>query len=453
MIDIFGKIFRELGPVPPSAGVVTREPDGKKETGGKSGSYMARVKKADSYKTSLTIPAFHRAVELRSTTIGQLVIQYQKRSQLGKNFTPDLYGEGRRLNYLLQVRPNPLMSATALMTQAEIRRMMYGNAYIYIDRSDSGDVRALWLCESGSYDVLSDSYTITFMRPGTGMVTISECPSSSVIHLPNTFVEQGSVNRGISCLTFARMTLNISATNDQATLENAAKGGKMKILVQEDKVNQFGLGKHDPNQIAQLGRELEHDVYNQDVMVMSNAANAHVISQNAQQLQLLEQRGFSVSDIARITGVPRQLLMDDSNSSYKTPEASLQSFMTYQIQPTVSLMEDEFNAKLLSEADFNARRIHFCDTKLRRLDPAKQAELDKKDMEMGIKSVNELRGEHDLPVIEGGDAHYVSTNLAEVGSEKLRAVSGQSQQPSNGSANDGGNAANDDDDEKKGGQS
>lgn len=144
----------------------------------------------------------------------------------------------------------------------------------------------------------------------------------------------------------------------------------MKILVQEDKVNQFGLGKHDPNQIAKLGRELEHDVYNQDVMVMSNAANAHVISQNAQQLQLLEQRGFSVSDIARITGVPRQLLMDDSNSSYKTPEASLQSFMTYQIQPTVSLMEDEFNAKLLSEADFNARRIHFCDTKLRRLDPA-----------------------------------------------------------------------------------
>ena len=185
---------------------------------------------------------------------------------------------------------------------------------------------------------------------------------------------------------------------------------------------------------------------------MSNAANAHVISQNAQQLQLLEQRGFSVSDIARITGVPRQLLMDDSNSSYKTPEASLQSFMTYQIQPTVSLMEDEFNAKLLSEADFNARRIHFCDTKLRRLDPAKQAELDKKDMEMGIKSVNELRGEHDLPVIDGGDAHYVSTNLAEVGSEKLRAASGQSQQPSNGSANDGGNAANDEDDEKKGGQ-
>ena len=28
-----------------------------------------------------------------------------------------------------------------------------------------------------------------------------------------------------------------------------------------------------------------------------------------------------------------------------------------------------------------------------------------------------------MPTIEGGDAHYVSTNLAEVGSEKLRSAS------------------------------
>ena len=32
-------------------------------------------------------------------------------------------------------------------------------------------------------------------------------------------------------------------------------------------------------------------------------------------------------------------------------------------------------------------------------------------------------GGYAMPTIEGGDAHYVSTNLAEVGSEKLRAAS------------------------------
>ena len=38
--------------------------------------------------------------------------------------------------------------------------------------------------------------------------------------------------------------------------------------------------------------------------------------------------------------------------------------------------------------------------------------------------MNELRSQYDLPSIEEGDAHYVSTNLAEVGSEKLRSNGG-----------------------------
>ena len=39
-------------------------------------------------------------------------------------------------------------------------------------------------------------------------------------------------------------------------------------------------------------------------------------------------------------------------------------------------------------------------------------------------SVNEIRALYDLPAIEGGDLHYVSTNLAELGSDKLRSAGG-----------------------------
>ena len=60
---------------------------------------------------------------------------------------------------------------------------------------------------------------------------------------------------------------------------------------------------------------------------------------------------------------------------------------------------------------------------LRRLDAKGQAEIDKLHLESGW-SVNELRSQYDLPNIPEGDAHYVSTNLAEVGSEKLRSNGG-----------------------------
>ena len=197
-------------------------------------------------------------------------------------------------------------------------------------------------------------------------------------------------------------------------------------------------------------RGLKQDDLDQgdDVISVNNVLQASVISQNAEQMQLIEQRGFSVAEIARLMGVPKPLLMDDSNSSYKTPEAALQSFMTYTIQPAIGLWEDELNAKLLNEWDFGKRRIHLCERNLRRLDPTAQANLDKLHLETGVCSVNELRAAHDMPTIEGGDAHYVSTNLAEVGSEKLRAASSGAA-ASQGNNNNQQNGKSDDN--KKGG--
>ena len=61
---------------------------------------------------------------------------------------------------------------------------------------------------------------------------------------------------------------------------------------------------------------------------------------------------------------------------------------------------------------------------MRRLDAKGQAEINKILLECGVMSPNELRNSYDLPSIDKGDTHYVSTNLAEVGSEKLRAAAG-----------------------------
>ena len=282
---------------------------------------------------------------------------------------------------------------------------------------------------------MTDTYSLTYNVPG-GVRTVAAAPSADVIHIPNTFRHPGGLH-GIPTLVYAERTLSIAATNDVETLNNASKGGKMKILLQEDKEKGFGVGgRAKASEIRKAARTLQDDLdQGDDVISVNNVLQASVISQNAEQMQLIEQRGFSVAEIARLMGVPKPLLMDDSNSSYKTPEAALQSFMTYTIQPAIGLWEDELNAKLLNEWDFGKRRIHLCERNLRRLDPTAQANLDKLHLETGVCSVNELRAAHDMPTIEGGDAHYVSTNLAEVGSEKLRAASSGAAPASQGNNN------------------
>jgi hypothetical protein len=52
------------------------------------------------------------------------------------------------------------------------------------------------------------------------------------------------------------------------------------------------------------------------------------------------------------------------------------------------------------------------------MDLEKQAKVDQLHLQMGW-TVNEIRNQYDMPAIEKGDTPYVSTNLAELGSEKL----------------------------------
>ena len=62
-------------------------------------------------RSSLLIPTWTRCVTLIMQTMGQMVTQYQRMNGKGGNFIEDRYGKNGLLNYLLQVRPNPLMTA------------------------------------------------------------------------------------------------------------------------------------------------------------------------------------------------------------------------------------------------------------------------------------------------------------------------------------------------------
>jgi phage portal protein BeeE len=137
-----------------------------------------------------------------------------------------------------------------------------------------------------------------------------------------------------------------------------------------------------------------------------------IISQTAQQLQLLESRGYSDEAICRLMGVPMIIaIVGTSGGNYRMPEHATQEFLLRNIQPRIRKAEDELNAKLLTFDDFGKRRIHVCELPLRRLDAKGQAEIDKMRLEAGTMTPNELRNQYDLPAVENGDEPMASANL------------------------------------------
>ena len=419
---------REAVPGVPS----TTDPNDPSNQPARGGNWEANVVSPRGNR-SLLVPAWYRGVSLIMQTMGQMVTQYQRINRDGDNFVEDRWGMNGKLNYLLQVRPNPLMTASQLQEQIEYRKIYFGNALVYIERDGYGDVKYLWLCTGGGYNPITDTYSITY-NGLYGPSIDAEVPSRDILHFKNVFMTS-DYYWGIPTLDFAFKSLQIAATADEQALQDVAKGGRHKVLLQEDKSTPAGTrGRANRDELKRMKDQFSEDWAANDVVILDNVANPQIISQTSQQLQLLEQRQFQVSDLARILGVPRIMMMEDAGSSYKMPEHATQEFMLRTIQPRIREWEDEMNAKLLTADDFGKRRIHVCELPLRRLDAKGQAEIDKLHLESGW-SPNEIRSQYDLPSIPEGDAHYVSTNLAEVGSEKLRSNGGG--RPTEGKTNGG----------------
>ena len=418
-MDNFFSIFRrkrEVG-VPK-----TTDPNDESNQRPKGGDWEANVQRPYG-RTSLLVSTWSRCVTLIMQTMGQMVIQYQRINGEGGNYVEDRYGRNGYLNWLLQVRPNPLMTASQMQEQIEFRKIYYGNAYVYIERDIDGYPRYLWLATGGGYDPLSNTYNLVY-NGIRGPLMKMEARAEDVLHFKSVFLTD-DYYMGIPVIDYAFKTLTIAATGDEQALQDMAKGGRHKVIIQEQKSPTIGVRGHaDPNELRRMKNEFAQQWASQDVSILNNVADLKIVSQTAQQLQLLEQRGYSDEAICRLMGVPKIIaIVGDGGGNYRMPEHATQEFLLRTIQPRIRAAEDEYNSKLLNAADFGKRRIHVCELPLRRLDAKGQAEIDKLHLESGW-SVNEIRSSYDLPNIPEGDAHYVSTNLAEAGSEKLRSNGG-----------------------------
>ena len=195
----------------------TLKPSNGKKQPTKGGSFEERIVSARNPQTALTVSAVYRATELRAKTIGQMPVQYQQKDNEKGNFLPWMYGLGKRMNYLLQEEPNPLMSGPTLWEQVTINRLMWGNGFVYIERDVFGDPLNLWLAECGGFDWGNNTYNITYMTNYGPMMKVNVKPQD-IMHFPNTFRFDDGI-WGKSTLRYAAETLSLIKTEKAQSLE------------------------------------------------------------------------------------------------------------------------------------------------------------------------------------------------------------------------------------------
>ena len=416
MANIFSREFwqkREADPVPAS----TTQPTVQSMVSG--GSFESRVVVARDPQVALTVSAVYRATELRAKTIGQMPVQYRRKEVEGGNFQPWMQGLGKRINYLLQEEPNPITTAASLWEQVTINRMQHGNGFVYVERDAFGDPVHLWLAICGGYDYVTSTYNITYLSD-RGVVNVPNVPKENVLHFANTFRYMNGF-WGIPTIQYACESLSLIKTQKQQALETAAKGGRVKLLIGEEQRGTQGLlsgGLYSKEQMNKYADEINDRIYEKDVVALRGLDKVQNISMTSAEMQAIEQVNLGLDDVARYWGTPRPLLMLDTNSHYNDYQNATMEYLQRTITPDKVEMEKEIFRKLLGIEYYGKRDIHIYERPLLAMDLERQAKVDQLHLQMGW-TVNEIRAEHDMPAIDKGDIAYISTNLAELGSEKL----------------------------------
>ena len=378
------------------------------------GDYAERIVPVRSPESACSVSAVYRAITLRGDTMSVMPVQYRKKDFERDNFVQDMRGLGKRINYLLQEEANPIMTAPDLWNLVELNRTLTGNGFVYIERDEFGFPLHLWLVKECGYNINTATYASIVFLTDEGYRTEVNVPTSDVLHFPNNFRYPNGWGKSTLLYAFEALTLN--RTLRSQALDTAAKGGRIKGIISEKQPamlqGTLAAGLLNQGEMRKTAQEMQKKFYSgHDIVSMHGLESFQNLSMTAQDMQMLEQLGITYDDVARYWGVPRPLLMLDTNSHYNDYQNATMEFHTRTILPLKNRNEKEIARKLIGMKDYGTRDIHICEDPLMVMDPERRAKVARMKMEAGINTINESRRDFDMPAVEDGDVPMASANL------------------------------------------
>lgn len=319
--------------------------------------------------------------------------------------------------YLLNVRPNAMMTPTVRKKLLERSVLLTGNAYDWIIRDPvsrrpvelvpiPGNLVQIWVDDHRNcwYDVTD---------PVTGRQF--RLPQEDVCHY------RGPTNdgiRGMSFLTYAAQTVQAGLAAQAYNKTFYESGGQPSgILTVEGDFSGYVLDQ-DGNPTTKTQKDAIREEWEKTHGGPTNANKVAVLDYGMKYTPLaisqkdamfIEQSQATVEDIARYSGVPLYKLQA-GKQSYNSNE---QNAIEYQgrLLPRVSQMEEEQTWKLLSMEDIHAGvEIRMNMMALLRSDQSSRATYYQKMHQEGVYSINDIRALEDMPGVAGGEQHSVSLN-------------------------------------------
>jgi len=357
---------------------------------------------------AMTYSAVWACVKVIAETIGVLGWHVFERTGTGKTKRTDLW-----LDTMLDSYPNPEMTAQTFRETLTAHCALWGNGYAEIVRDGAGRPNQLWPLlpdrvfprrdQSGQ---LYYEYRVGGLSGNSNGQTIVPLEAANVLHVKGLGYD-GVV--GYDVIAYQAMAIGMGIANERYASAFFKNGAHLSFgLVAEKQL--------DKEARASLRTAFE-EAYSGGpgqafkVAVFDNGVKPQQFSVSPEASQLVENRKFAVTDIARIFRVPPHMIADLEKSAFANIEQQSIDFVMHTILPWATRWEQEANAKLLGPR-FTKGYTKLNLGTLMRGDQKTRYEAYKIGREWGWLNANEIREWEHMDPIPGdaGTAYIVPLN-------------------------------------------
>lgn len=307
------------------------------------------------------------------------------------------------LYQMLQLRPNPEMSAFTFRETAQAHQEIWGNAYAEIERNGRGDPIALWpLLPDRTYPVRKDGvkyYVTTINGEQKGL------PAEDVLHIPGLGFDGLS---GYSVIAMMRQSVGLALATDEYGARFFGNGSKPGgILKTPNKLTDEAKKRLKTQwEVVQGGLSNAHRV-----AVLEDGLEWQAMGVDNNDAQFLETKKFSRSEIAGWFGVPANLVNDNEKSAFANVEQQSLNFIIHALRPRCIRIEQAVNWDLLSQRERVAFFAEHALEGLLRGDMAARASFYKEMFGIGVYSANMILEKENESPVEGGDQRFIPMNM------------------------------------------
>jgi HK97 family phage portal protein len=354
---------------------------------------------------AMQLSTWWSCVRLISETIATMPLNVYRR----KSDDSRVYAEELTLFALLKAMPNADHTAMEMIEGVVYFLIVDGNSYALKTRNSQGEVIALNLLNSFAMTVTRDRFTGVVLykyRDQGKEITINE---DDIWHVRG-FGNGGLT--GFSTLKFARQTLGMATAAEESAGAMFRQGIRPAGVVTTDTVLKGTQRQDFKDNVLE---ELKGTLNAGGTMLLEAGFKYSPVNLKADDLQMLESRGFNVEEICRWTQVPPILIGHQSGASMwgSGIEQINLFFLTYCLRPYMKRIETSITRCLIPPekrakyyAEFNSDALLIMDSKSR-------AELWSKYANNGFVSRNEVRRKENLPSSpdKGMDSFTVQTAL------------------------------------------